>query len=440
MHACLFQMEASLWFTGIIETASASQEAAIRTGLSKPIKDNIERSFDKQTMKPYLTSRQRVVKAINHQEPDRVPFNLNLTVDIYHRLRNYLGLPVEHEKSMGVWTDVSPSMDLVEAMQVDFCYVGLKTPSSKKIEVRQDGLLYDEWGIGRKKVVRQDGSFYFEMVKHPLAGATLKDIDDYPWPDPADPERIQGLRERILKLRQDTDKAIMAKFSNSIWEQSWWLFGLQDWFEKLATDPQIPCAIMERVSQVALGTMEAGLDAAGDLVDIVRLSGEDLGTQKAPMISPHMFVNYVQPYFARLWSLAKAKLREKNSPARLALHSCGNVRPFIPVWIEMGLDILDPIQPKAQGMEPAGLKRDFGDRLVFHGGIDIQEILPFGSPADVMQEVRRYIQVLGPGGGYIVAPAHNVQSDVPPENLVAIRDAIGEYGYYPITGDTQNPP
>jgi uroporphyrinogen decarboxylase len=391
-------------------------------------------------MKPYLTSRERVLRTINHQEPDRVPFNLNLTVDIYHRLRNHLGLAVEAEKSMGVWTDVSPSMDLVEAMQVDFCYIGLKTPSNKKITAREDGLLYDEWGIGRQKVVRQDGSFYYEMVKHPLAGATLKDIEEYPWPDPVDPERIEGLRDRVLKLQKDTDKAIMAKFSNSIWEQSWWLYGLQDWFEKLVTEPEIPCAIMERVCQVAMGTMAAGLEAAGDLVDIVRLSGEDLGTQKAPMISPRMFAKYVQPYFARLWSLAKAKLREKNSPAKLALHSCGNVRPFIPTWIEMGLDILDPIQPKAQGMEPAGLKQDFGDRLVFHGGIDIQEVLPFGSPEDVMQEVRRYMQALGPGGGYIVAPAHNVQSDVPPENLVAMRDAIGEYGYYPIAGDHQSRP
>jgi uroporphyrinogen decarboxylase len=108
------------------------------------------------------------------------------------------------------------------------------------------------------------------------------------------------------------------------------------------------------------------------------------------------------------------------------------VRPFIPTWIEMGLDILDPIQPRARLMEPEGLKRDFGDRLVFHGGMDIQHTLPFGTPEDVAQDVRRYIQALAPGGGYIVAPAHNVQSDVPPENLVAIRDAIQAYGNYPI--------
>ena len=114
------------------------------------------------------------------------------------------------------------------------------------------------------------------------------------------------------------------------------------------------------------------------------------------------------------------------------VHSCGNIRPFIPAWIDMGLDVLDPIQPQAQGMEPERLKKDFGDRLVFHGGIDLQQVLPNGTPEEVKAEVRRYIQALSPGGGYIVAPAHNVQSDVPPENLVAIRDAIEEYGRYPI--------
>jgi uroporphyrinogen decarboxylase len=174
------------------------------------------------------------------------------------------------------------------------------------------------------------------------------------------------------------------------------------------------------------------MEAVGDLVDIVRLSGEDLGTQTAPMISPRLFNELVRPRFERLWGCARRKLAEKNPAGKLMVHSCGNVRPFIPSWIEMGLDILDPIQPRARGMEPDGLKRDFGDRLVFHGGIDLQYTLPFGTVEDVCGEVRRYIRALAPGGGYIVAPAHNVQSDVPPANLVAIRDAIQAFGTYPI--------
>jgi uroporphyrinogen decarboxylase len=224
----------------------------------------------------------------------------------------------------------------------------------------------------------------------------------------------------------------MAKFSNAIWEQSWWLYGMQAWMIDLIAKPEVVTAIMDRVTAVAVGTMEAGMEAVGDLVDIVRLSGEDLGTQIAPMISPRLFDALVRPRFERLWSCARKKLKEKNPGGKLMVHSCGNVRPFIPAWIEMGLDILDPIQPRVRGMEPEGLKRDFGDRLVFHGGIDLQYTLPFGSVEEVGQEVRRYMRALAPGGGYIVAPAHNVQSDVPPANLVAIRDAIEAYGYYPI--------
>jgi uroporphyrinogen decarboxylase len=151
------------------------------------------------------------------------------------------------------------------------------------------------------------------------------------------------------------------------------------------------------------------------------------------MISLSLYEEMVKPHFKRYWHFVKTKLREKNRNAKMQLHSCGNVRPFIADWIDMGLDILEPVQPNAVGMEPERLKRDFGDHISFSGGIDQQRLLPFGSRNDVIQEVRRYIHSLGAQGGYVVAPAHNVQSDVPPENLVAIRDAIESYGRYHLT-------
>jgi uroporphyrinogen decarboxylase len=373
-----------------------------------------------------------VLRAINHQEPDRVPFNLTLTVDIYHRLRAHLGLPPDADKRMGVWTNVAPELDLLDAMGVDMYYTGLNSPAHWSAPDMGDDLLYDEWMIGRARIERDDGSFYYEMVRHPLANATLEDIANFPWPDPYDPGRVDGLRERIERIRHETDKAIMMKFANSIWEQSWWLYGMEQWMMDLVLKPEITGAILDKVTETAIGFMQVGIEAVGDLIDVLRLSGEDLGTQNAPMISMPMFDKIVKPRFERLWETAKSGLRQKNPDAKLMLHSCGNVRPFIPTWIDMGLNILDPIQPRARGMEPDGLKRDFGDRLVFHGGIDIQHTLPFGTPDDVKAEVRRYLRALAPGGGYIVAPAHNVQSDVPPANLVAIRDAIAEYGHYPI--------
>jgi|TARA_B100001964_G_scaffold73791_1_gene83630 uroporphyrinogen decarboxylase len=379
-----------------------------------------------------MTSRERVLAVLEHREPDRIPLNMSLTVDIYHRLREHLGLPPEPEKKMGTWTDVSASRDLLDAMQLDVHYTSLQKPANWHPPKTDNGLLYDEWGVGREKVVREDGSYYYEMVKFPLANATLKDIERYPWPDPEDDGRIACYREQVLQIRRETDRAIMFKPANSIWEQSWWVYGMENWLMDMAMKPGIVCAIMDKITDIAVRLMEIGMDEVGDLIDIVRLSGEDLGTQLAPMISPKMFEEMVRPRFERLWNAARRKIKEKNPQAKLMVHSCGNVRPFIPSWIDMGLDVLDPIQPLAQGMEPEGLKRDFGEQLVFHGGIDLQHLLPFGTREEVMAEVRRYIRALGPGGGYIVAPAHNVQSDAPPANLVAIRDAVEAYGNYPV--------
>lgn len=378
-----------------------------------------------------LNSRERVLRTLNHQEPDRVPFNLNLTVDVYHRLRERLKLPPESNKEMDLGTGVSASLDLVEAMQLDFCYLKLGAPVKWEPPTRPDGIIVDEWGVGYRKTMRP-GGFYYEMVEHPLAGATLKDIEDYCWPDSNDPGRIAELQDKVAFICKETDKAIMAKFTTPIWEQAWYLCGLEQWMMDLITNPERVCAILDQVCKVAIGLAGAGLEAVGEQIDILRLSGDDLGTQTGPMISPRMYERFVKPHFERLWRYAKGKLLQKNPAGKLMLHSCGNIRPFIPSWIEMGLDILDPIQPRAAGMEPGGLKHDFGEQLVFHGGIDLQQVLPFGSPEEVMTEVKRYIQILGPGGGYVVAPAHNIQNDVPTENLIALRDAVMKYGVYPI--------
>ena len=381
-----------------------------------------------------MTSRERVNLAINHQEPDRVPFDLTVTVDIYHRLREYLDLPPDREKSIGIWTDVSPDLDFIETMQVDIIYLGLNPPSCDSPLKPDDGLHFDQWGVGRKKVFRQDGSYYFEMVKHPLLNATLQEVKDFRWPDPYDPARVKGVRDKFSRYRSETDKAIIGKFTTSVWEQATYLYGIQSWLEMIATQPEIACAILEKTCEIAIGLAEVGLNAAGDLIDIFRLSGEDLGTQTHPLISPRMYSQYVRPYHQRLWKFIKDKLSSVNPGAKIMLHSCGNVRPFIPSWIEMGLDILDPIQPQVASMQPLALKRDFGAQLAFHGGIDIQQVLPFGSPEDVKRHVQNSIRALAPGGGYIVSPAHNVQSDIPPANMVALRDAVEEFGCYPING------
>ncbi len=281
-------------------------------------------------------------------------------------------------------------------------------------------------GRGAGKGGREDGSFYYEMVKHPLAKLDRAEIEAHPWPDPFDPARTAGVREKFERMREETDKAIVGKFTTSIWEQATYLCGLQNFLEALALEPEAAGAVLDKTCDVAMGLAEVGLNAAGDLIDIFRLSGEDLGTQRSSLISPGMYERFVRPRHARLWTYVKSRLKEINPQAKMMLHSCGAVRAFIPAWIEMGLDVLDPIQPSAAGMAAKGLKADFGDRLSFHGGLDLQEILPHGTPEQVKAHVRETLAALAPGGGYILSPAHNVQSDVPAENLIAIRDALLE--------------
>ena len=379
-----------------------------------------------------LTSRMRVLRAIDHQEPDRVPFDLTLTVDIYHKLRAHLGLPPDRDQKVGIWADINPKEDLLDAMGVDFLYLGLNPPSKPSPLSKDGGLRYDQWGVGRKKVDLPNGSYYYEMVSHPLKDASLEEIHDFSWPDPYDPARVEGVRARFQQRRKETDKAIVGRFATSIWEQATYLCGLQNFLEMIALEPEKAGAVLDKTCEVAMGMADVGIGAVGDLLDIFRLSGEDMGTQNAGLISPRMYQAVVEPRFRRYWAFVRQRLAEAGSEARIMLHSCGSVRPYLPSWIEMGLNILDPVQPKSRGMEPEGLKRDFGGRLTFHGGIDTQELLPCATRAEVMEAVRCYIRILGPGGGYIVSPAHNVQSDVPPENLAAIRDAVESYGYYPL--------
>jgi len=382
--------------------------------------------------KTSLSSRERVTRAINHQEPDRVPFDMTLTVDIYHDLRKQLGLPPDPDEKVGIWSEVSLKEDFIEKMNLDFIYLGLNPPSRKPKQSPDGALIYDQWGVGRAKMQLPNGSYYFEAVEHPLSHATLKDIEEFAWPDPYDPVRLEGVREKFLRIRKETDKAIVARFSTSIWEQATYSCGLQNWLEMMVFQPEIACAILDKLADISMGMTEVGVGEIGDLIDIIRISGEDLGSQTATIISPRMYETFVRPRFQRSWAFVRQQLQQKGSQAKIMLHSCGAIRPLLTSWIEMGLDILDPIQPLAKGMQPEGLKRDFGQRLVFHGGVDLQQLLPNGTREEVWAGVHEVIRALAPGGGFIISPAHNVQSDVPAENLIALRDAIEEYGYYPI--------
>ncbi len=384
--------------------------------------------------KKTMSSREQVITALSHREPDRVPISMSITVNAYNNLKKYLGIEIEDDNPpVGHWTDVPIHPLVNEKFGLDVFWLRLGSPKKTHFAKSSDpDKRIDEWGIEWSKVPLPNGGYYYEMTSHPLKDATVKDLEDYPWPDPYDPGRVEGLEKYLKSIHDDTEFAILAKFGGAIFETAWYLRGMEQFFTDLAENPEFVHALFRKLFEIQKGMDTVGIEAAGQYVDILRLSGEDLGSQQAPLISLPMFRRLLRPYLQELWGFAKQKLVEKNPNAKIMLHSCGSVRTFIPDWIEMGLDILDPIQPNAKGMDPFDLKRDFGDRMSFHGGIDAQYVMPFGTPEEVRQHTRRYIQALAPGGGYIVAPVHNVQGDVPPENLVAMRDAVEEFGYYPI--------
>jgi uroporphyrinogen decarboxylase len=379
-----------------------------------------------------MSRRERVLTALEHREPDRVPISMTITVDAYRNLREHLGVQVDEEPKVGRWTDVAIHPDVADAYGLDV--IRLSNPLDKSINRRTTDdpeiAFVDEWSCEWGKIHRPDGSYYYEIFKHPLADATLEDLDDFPWPQP---EPVKpGAEEYFRQVREETDFAIMTKIGGAVFELATYMRGMAQWYMDLAINPEFATALMSRIAEIQAQRDINALQVVGPYIDVLRLSGEDLGSQTGPLISVKMFRDLVRPHLQKVWDVAKEQLLAQNPRGKIMLHSCGSIIPFLPDFVEMGLDVIDPIQVSAKGMDTAEIKAAVGDELSFHGAIDTQQVLPFGTPEEVYAEVRQRILDLGPGGGYILAPVHNVQGDVPAENLVAMREAVEEFGYYPL--------
>lgn len=380
-----------------------------------------------------MTSRQRVMVALEHREPDRVPFDCTFGYVAYKRLEQYLGFQPQRQVLPGnVSLSVRPPIEFLQELKVDLYYVGLNpAPNAPAFQYGMERFV-DEWGVEYRRVETPVGLQY-ELAGHPLADASQADLDDYPWPNPHDPALTAGLEERLRDLHQNTEFALVGRFSNSIFEQAFALRGLERLLMDLALQPEFAGALMDRLTDLAIGYIENALHACGKYLQILRLAGDDMGHQQGTLLSPTMFRHLIKPRFARLYRAAKELLLRYNPQGKLMAHTDGDVYPLIPDYIEMGLDVLNPVQPYVAEMDHARLKRQFGKQLSFHGGIDLQRVLPFGSPEEVYQEAVKTMHALGPGGGYILAPTHYLTPDVPPENVLALRDAVLERGVYPLS-------
>jgi uroporphyrinogen decarboxylase len=380
-----------------------------------------------------MTSRERVITALEHREPDRVPFDCTFSYGGYLRLIEFLGLDVQKKVYPGSsWLSIGTPIELLEALNIDLLYIGLnRSPTAPVFEYGSD-FHTDEWGVTYRKIEHHSG-LYYDFANRVLGDATVDDLDDYPWPDPHDPALTDGLAERCRRLYEETDYALVGKFSNSIFEQAFYMRGFEQMLIDTAIHPEFSHALMGKLVDLAIEFIRVGLKACGPYIQILRLAGDDMGHQTGPLVSPQTFRTVIKPHFARLYRAAKEMIRQYNPDIKLMAHTDGDVYPLLPDYIEMGLDVLNPVQPYVSEMEHDKLKREFGDRLSFHAGIDIQDILPFGTPEAVRAEAIKTMRALGPGGGYILAPTHYVQPDVPPENIIALRDAVLQHGRYPLT-------
>jgi len=385
-----------------------------------------------------MLARERVHMALNHEEPDRVPIDLGSTPvtgicrNAYASLLACLGLSGREIQVVDILQQLAGvDEDVLQALEVDFRPIQTNPPAGFRLQVRDEGdyeVYYDQWGakLSRPKV----GGHYFDYVEYPIKESTLQALERYSWPDPDDPSRYAGLRERARTLREQMPYALVGicDLATDILARPQWIRGYAESMLDLAADPDFAEAFLERLTQIAVRAWSHFLDEVGEYLDVVTFY-DDLGMQDRPLISPAMYRRLVKPRHARIIETIKTRTK-----AKVFMHSCGAVSELIPDIIEIGVEILNPVQVSAAGMgNTAELKRRYGKNLAFWGGVcDSQRVLPFGTLAEIQEETRQRISDLAPGGGFVFAPIHNIQDDVPGEKTLALYRTALEHGRYPI--------
>jgi uroporphyrinogen decarboxylase len=382
-----------------------------------------------------MSSRERVLAALDHREPDRVPFDLGgfqtgIHLQAYRALTDYFGKPEEPAVLDPVQQLAVPSEAILNRFHVDIRYITAKAADEFDGAIRRQwrgGRLWydleDEFGVVWS--MPDDQRLYMDISLHPLAGASVREIEQYPFPNGSDPGRFRGLRERALAFRSGSPHALSSGICGVTYEICWYLRGLERWFMDMVEEPAVCEALLDRTSRFWVDWMTGFLREVGDLLDIIMI-GDDLAGQDGPLFSPSFYRAVVQPRQRRVIDTIK-----KHTKAKIWYHTCGSCASLIPDLLDNGIDILNPVQISARRMDPADLKKRFGDRLVFWGGgIDAQHILPFASEEEVRRHVDRNVRTFKPGGGYVFCNCHNIQAGVPPENIVALYDAAYEAAFY----------
>ena len=359
-----------------------------------------------------------------------VETRLAFTKNAYRKLIKYLGISDELQIMDAVQQLAKPCEQVLQRFHVDTRYVAAGAASSWKggiVKTTRNGRnwedLTDEFGI--RWSMPEDSPNYMDITLHPMANATLKDIQDYPWPKGDDSSRFDGLRERALTLKRETPYAVISGISGVVYEICWYLRGLEQWFCDMKMEPEFCEAMLDQTLKFWMDWFRLFLKEVGDVVDVIMI-GDDLAGQNGPLFQPAIYRRMVKPRHKKLVQFIRSQTK-----AKIWYHTCGSCTEYIPDLIDNGVDVLNPIQISAKNMLPADLKSRFGGTIGFWGGgIDAQHVLPRCTPEEVTEQVRLNLKAFMPGGGYVFNNVHNIQGEVPPENIVALFDTAYEYGFY----------
>ena len=368
------------------------------------------------------TSRERFTLALSHQETDRVPADLGglattiRTVDLYQRLRSFLGLPPLKKVRHFLDEHIVPDEDLLTTFRIDTRYIRTGASRNWRREKIDQYTVRDEWGTAWTK---PPDFIYASVVDHPIKEPTMDALRGYSFPDPEDPGRYEGLKEKAKELHEETNYAIVADYPTGagVFDQAWRLRGMAELLLDMLERIEFCHELFDLMGNWYQKVYERYMEEVGPHVQMVMLY-EDLSMQEGPLMSLELFRKYVRPQHEKV-----IKAIRDHTDAVICLHICGSAYAFIPDFTEMGIGVLNPVQIRAKNMEPEKLKAEFGDYISFHGAVDSQEVLPYGSPEAVENEVRRLTRVLGKSGGYLLASCHAIQPDVPPQNIDALFSA-----------------
>lgn len=381
------------------------------------------------------TGYQRIIDTLDHREPDRIPLDLGaaavsgINIRALRNLKDYLGIKSDSTIQDDITQLANFDPVMADLFRVD---VGAVRPAApvfaplRKDPARQGKYfrLTDEFGIGWQMPV--EGGLYYDQYHHPLEGAeTIRDIENYPWPDPLCPDRFETIAEQVHRVIDLEQKGcFLERMSSGMWEHAMWMTGYEKFFMDMLINPVLIHALMEKILELKMQYWGRVLDIVGERTVVVSCA-DDLGTQESLLISLELYREFIWPYHCRLFSFIKQKARGK---AYVFFHNDGAIMETIPLLIEAGVDILNPFQVNCRGMDTAKFKKEYGrDLTIWGGSCDSQYVLPKGTPQQVRDETRRRIEDLAPGGGFVFAPIHVIQGDVPPQNIMAWLETLDEY-------------